>query len=82
MSITDSFPLTSLQSGEYFAVDKYMHIRECTSKQRYDTETLAKSTSENIFLRDGTILRVYQCRWCSGWHLNENLYLLALNSTK
>lgn len=47
-------------------------IRSCLNKCRYKTETKALSMAAKCMKkRPCKTLRVYDCRYCGGWHLTE-----------
>ncbi len=46
--------------------------QQCTRKVAHLTEADAIAESERLHAKDGYPMRVYQCRWCSGWHVGRN----------
>lgn len=46
--------------------------RECLTKGRYSSLTDAEREGATIFMAGGPNLRVYQCSWCSGFHLTSS----------
>lgn len=51
-------------------MDKRERTRMCSSKTRYKTRNRAKKVKSNIRNWDGTIMRIYECDYCSGFHLS------------
>ena len=41
----------------------------CSRKTRYKTRNDAKKVKINIKRWDNTIMRIYECPYCSGYHL-------------
>jgi predicted hydrocarbon binding protein len=44
--------------------------RECTERERYDSESDALAIAERAALRHA-VVEVVRCPWCHGWHLSK-----------
>lgn len=51
--------------------------RFCARKARYDSKEAAQKEVERIARTRGELLRIYQCPFCSGWHLTHKLEVLS-----
>jgi len=45
----------------------------CTKKTRYFTLDRAMLVAKSIYVKQGTILRVYQCDFCHSFHLTHKI---------
>jgi hypothetical protein len=46
--------------------------RACTRKRRFNTKRIAKEEAKRLSrARYGHPVSVYQCEYCSGWHLSQ-----------
>lgn len=49
----------------------YDVYRSCTSKFRYKDEYSANKVAKRMAFDNGVVLRVYHCKFCSGFHLTS-----------
>lgn len=50
----------------------YVRWHQCGRKFRHATEADALDTQAALYRKNGSVVRVYQCQWCAGWHVGRN----------
>ena len=45
----------------------------CMTKNRYYTERIANEVALHQSKKSGIALKVYQCKFCNGWHLTSKV---------
>lgn len=53
-------------------MDKRVESRMCSRKTRFKDRMSAKRSVKTIRDGDGTRMRIYECDYCSGYHLTYN----------
>lgn len=51
--------------------EEFIRAKACESKNRYETRADAEASIAACEEHGATGLRVYQCRFCGGWHLTS-----------
>lgn len=64
---------THIQVRDFEKQQKKREYWSCRKKMRYTTHWLATIAAHRAFTERGVKLRVYDCRYCGGWHLTKNL---------
>ena len=52
--------------------EQYREANSCLRKVAYDKKHFAQNVAADVFLRDGTVLAVYECTYCGKWHLGKD----------
>jgi hypothetical protein len=47
--------------------------KECSGKRRYASREIAQRAVSRLKMntKDTSYLKIYKCRWCSGWHFGH-----------
>lgn len=64
---------THIQDRDFEKQQKKREYWSCRKKMRYATHGLATIAAHRAFTERGVKLRVYDCRYCGGWHLTKSL---------